>query len=102
MLTHTVKKVELFIEKPQLKRVVTLIQECGARRYTVIPAQEGRGLDGAWQDDLPVDAQHMVQVVVLTRPKKAEALLEGLAPILESWPGVVCVSDVQVMRLERF
>jgi hypothetical protein len=44
----------------------------------------------------------MVQVVVRTRPQKAEALLEGLAPILESWPGVAWVSDVPVMRLERF
>jgi len=102
MQTYGAKKVEMFVEKPQLKQVVKIIQDTGAKRYTVIPALEGRGLDGAWHDDMPVDAQHMVQVVVLTSIKKAEAILEGLAPILESWPGVVCASDIQVMRPERF
>lgn len=102
MQTHGIKKVEMFIERPQLKQVVKVIQGSGAKRYTVIPTIEGQGIEGGWTDDMPDDAQHMVQVVVLTSPHKADAILEGVAPILESWPGVVCVSDVEVMRLERF
>lgn len=102
MRTHTRKKVEMFIERPLLKRVVEVIQASRARRYTVVPALEGRGQDGGWQDDLPVDAQHMVQVVVLTSEKKADAILDGMAPLFETWPGVLCVTDVQVMRPDRF
>jgi len=100
--THPRKKVEMFIERPLLKKAQAVIKDSGARRYTVVPTLEGRGLDGAWSEDLPVDAQHMIQVVILTNETKANAILEGMAPILETWPGVVCVSDIQVMRPERF
>ncbi|MQX36260.1 P-II family nitrogen regulator [Roseospira navarrensis] len=100
--THTRKKVEMLVERPLLKRVLEVVKTSGARRYTVLPALEGRGLDGAWQDGQPVDAQHMVQVVVLTNEAKADAILEGMGALLETWPGVVCASDIQVLRPERF
>ncbi|KAA5607652.1 hypothetical protein F1188_02530 [Roseospira marina] len=100
--THTRKKVEMFVERPLLKRVLEVVKTSGARRYTVVPALEGRGLDGAWNEGLPVDGQHMVQVVVLTNEAKADAILEGMETLLQTWPGVVCVSDIQVMRPERF
>ncbi|MBB4287214.1 DUF190 domain-containing protein [Roseospira goensis] len=102
METFGRKKIELFIERPLLPRVLRLIKSTGATGYTVLPTLQGGGQDGVWDEGLPIDAQHMVQVVVITNAERADAILEGIKPMLGTWQGVVCVSDVQVLRRERF
>jgi len=102
METFTRKKVEMFIERPLLARVLSVIRDNGAKGYTVLPTLEGHGQDGTWSEGLPVAAQTMVQVVVITSEDRATSILDGIKPILETWPGVVCAYDVQVLRRDRF
>lgn len=102
MDTFTRKKVEMFIERPLLRRALTVIRETGATGYTVLPTLEGHGQDTGWQDALPEDTQTMVQVVVITSDARADAILEGISQIISTWRGVICAYDVQVLRRERF
>lgn len=96
------KKLEITVEAPLLSRVEELLARAGVRGHTVVPVLAGKGETGVWQEGLLTRAEQMVLVYAITSEQTAHTVLEGLKDILKTWSGVVCMSDVEVIRGERF
>jgi PII-like signaling protein len=100
--THSRKKIEIIVETPILARVEALLVKAGAKGYTVLEGAKGFGAQGAWQEDSLTQASGMMIVTVILTSEAADAVLRDLMPLLASWRGVASVSDVQVLRPDRF
>lgn len=96
------KKIEITVEAPLLARVEALLAAAGVRGHTIVPVQAGRGETGEWREGMLTRAEQMVLIYAITSEQTAHAVLDGLKEVLKTWSGVVCLSDVEVIRGERF
>ncbi|MEL6533122.1 MAG: transcriptional regulator [Pseudomonadota bacterium] len=103
MQTHDAKRVEITIEAIMERRLTEALDEAGVTGYTVLPVRGGSGRSGKWSREGQVSrAGGMVCVVCLIRPERLDGLLDAAFAVVERHIGVVCVSDAQVLRAERF
>lgn len=100
--TYPRKKLEIIVETAILARVEAVLVKAGAKGYTVLEGAKGFGAQGAWQEDSLTHADGMMIVAVILTNEAADAVLKDLMPLLESWRGVASISDVQVLRPDRF
>lgn len=95
------KKLDIFIEAHALGALETMLGDVGFKGWSVFTGVEGSGLHGAWQQTGVVEAEARLVVAIGTETA-CQAALGWLADYFKSYPGVVSVSDVGVMRSERF
>ena len=101
--THPKKRIEIVIEAPLQNRLTTLLEGSHVRGFTVMPALAGHGEKGSWQRAGQVsDAGRMVVVVCIVDPKHADETVESIYGLLARQIGIVTVSDVEVVRTEKF
>jgi hypothetical protein len=100
--TVTRKRLEILIDRPLAPRLIQAAAEAGVSGYTLIPVQSGSGRHGAWRDDPISGAEAKTIFLTIASAEKAERLVELLAPHLDSYGMLLTVSDVQVVRGERF
>ena len=63
----------------------------------------GRGHDGIWSSSGQVgDAGQMQAIICITDSAKLDSVLEGVLAVVARQIGFVTVSDVAVIRPERF
>jgi nitrogen regulatory protein PII len=98
---HRRKKVELIVEKARLEEILDLLRDAGARGYTVIPTLQGLGNRGTRANDLTGVGANVL-VVVITNDAVARRIVEQLEAIWGDAIGVLYVSDVEVMRGDKF
>jgi PII-like signaling protein len=96
------KRIEILTDAPLVPRIAAACEVAGISGHTVIPALSGRGRSGKWSEDRLSGAQSKVIVLAIASPERADALLEALAPVLDSHRLLVSVGDVAVIRGERF
>ena len=103
METHPAKRIEIIIEAPLARRLTDALTEAGVPGYTVLPVLGGYGQSGRWTRDGQVSAASgMVAVVAVVSEDKVEGLLDASFAMVERHIGIVSVSDVSVVRPERF
>jgi len=103
MRTHKAKRVEITIEAPMERRLIEAIEQAGITGYTLLPVLGGSGRSGRWSREGQVSrAGGMVQMVCIVREERLDPLLEAAFAVLERHIGVVCVTDCDVLRAERF
>lgn len=102
MQLHPKKKVEVILEMPLLRRGLEVIQACGATGYTVLPAHAGTGSEGPWKRGQVSDAFQMACVIVICDPSIAERLVDEVFALLRPYTAIVYVSDVGVVRSEKY
>lgn len=103
MQTHKAKRVEITIERVMASRLTSALTKAGVTGYTMLPVYGGSGRSGEWTRSGQVSAAGgMVQVICVVRPEKVDALLEAAFAVVERHIGVVCVTDCEVLRAERF
>ena len=96
------RKIEILVDAPLVRRVVAAAEAVGVTRYTLLPTLGGRGQGGTWSDDQVTGAEAKVMFVTITNDQRATALIDALAPLLESY-GLLLVSGlVDVVRAERY
>jgi hypothetical protein len=100
--TVTRKRIEVLIDRPLAVRLVEAAAEAGVSGYTLIPVQSGSGRHGAWRNDPVSGAEAKTIFLTIASEAKAERLVELLAPYLDTYGMLLTVSDVQVIRGERF
>jgi PII-like signaling protein len=99
---HPRKRLELIVDRPHLPRYVRLLEERGVNGYTVLPALGGKGSRGEWNPARLTDAADRVVVLAVLGEGVVEEVLGDLDALFERFPGVAFVSDVAVLRPERF
>ncbi len=103
MQTHKAKRVEITIEAVMQSRLTEALKKAEVSGYTVLPVLGGSGRSGEWSRSGQVSrAQGMVQVVCIIRPERLDDLLESAFEVVERYIGMVCVTDCDVLRAERF
>ena len=102
MKTHPKKKVEIIVERPLLRDVIEVIDSLGASGYTVLPTVAGRGKDGSWRADDVSSAFDRVMVIVIANEEVAETMVERSFDLLKDYNAIVTLSDVAVVRGDRF
>jgi PII-like signaling protein len=103
MKTYPKKEVRIICEAPILKRLQAHLDRAAITGYTIIPAIGGRGSEGTWsREGLIGDAGQMVVVVVILDAAKLDALVDDLYDVISGQIGVMSISDVEVVRSDRF
>ncbi|MEL6567506.1 MAG: DUF190 domain-containing protein [Pseudomonadota bacterium] len=103
MELHRKRRIELIIERMAYKRACRVLEQAGMTGYTVLPSMAGFGGGNRWSRDTDISAaSDMVVVISIGDDDKVDAALDQIANILGSHIGVVSVSNVDVMRPERF
>ncbi|MDP5336546.1 MAG: transcriptional regulator [Paracoccaceae bacterium] len=102
MQTHKAKRVEITIEAVMQNRLTGALQSAGVTGYTILPVLGGSGRSGDWTREGQVGRSGMVQVVCIIRPDRLDTLLDAAFGVVDRHIGVVCVTDCDVLRAERF
>jgi nitrogen regulatory protein PII len=103
MQTHRAKRVEITIERVMESRLTDALKASGVTGYTILPVLGGSGRSGEWSRSGQVSrAEGMVQVVCIIRPERLDGLLDAAFAVVKRHIGVVCVTDCEVLRAERF
>lgn len=103
MEMHPKKRIEIIVELPLQSRIATLLDTHDVLGYTIYHAQGGRGQEGTWQrDGIVGNAGRMVAFVCIVDATRLDELLTRIYAAIERQIGIVSVSDVEVVRSERF
>ena len=103
MDTHKRKRIEIVVERRLAFRVIDRVRaEPRVHGYTVLPCLGGAGRSGVHEADPLTDLQRDVLVTVVCGEPVARELLDGIVPLLDEIGGVAWLSDVEVIRVERF
>jgi hypothetical protein len=101
--THPKKRLEIVIESPMLRRVIGLIEGAHVSGYSVLPVVAGNGHSGRWEaTGLVAEAGKMYSVICILDQDQLDLLLTAIYPVVERQIGILAISDVQVIRAQRF
>jgi hypothetical protein len=95
------KRLDIFIEAHALEHVEAMLGQTGFKGWSVFQGVEGSGAHGAWRQT-GIGENGACLVIAIGAAKACDVALEWLADYFKTYPGVVAVSDVAVMRGERF
>ncbi|MBI1265044.1 MAG: hypothetical protein GC187_09965 [Alphaproteobacteria bacterium] len=96
------KKIVAIVESAHLRRMIDLMQGCGASGFTVIDGREGSGSAGDWSRDGVFEAVEMKLVHAVVTAETAERVLDKAAVFFQRYPGIIYAHEVEVVRGERF
>lgn len=103
MEMHSKKRIEILLEAPAQKRLTDLLDRLDVNGYTVLPVIGGKGHHGVWsREGLPSAAGTMVSVSVIASEERLDEVLEPVFELVRRHIGIVTVSDVMVIRGDRF
>lgn len=95
-------RLEVIVEAPLVRRVEAVLAEAGVKGWSVFDGASGSGRHGEWRSEGLHPADRKSLVIALTSRERAEAVLERLRALFTDYPGVAALSEVEVMRAERF
>ncbi len=100
--TTTCKRIELAIAKAHLRVFARVFETVGVTGWTALKTVGGAGTSGVWQEDQLTGAEDHIVVIAITDDKGADQVLAKISKLFERYPGIVSVSEAQVLRPERF
>lgn len=100
---HAVKKIEIIVHGDEEHFVRELLESSGSHGYTVVRDVAGLGAHGYHEGRLLFnDQDSLVMFLAVASQRTIHRAASGLKPLFERQSGVMFISDVQVVRLERF
>ena len=103
MQTHPKKRIDLIIEKPLLRSITERFDKAGVSGYSVLPIVAGRGQSGEWSAGGQVsEVGQMAAIICIVDANRVDAVLDEVFAVVRKQIGLVTVSDVSVVRPERF
>lgn len=96
------RRFEVLIDAPLLPVIEAAARATGVTNWAILPTVSGMVSGRAWHADELSDAdRRMLFLTILSEPK-AQALLDRLRPILDSHGLSLFISEVEVVRGERY
>lgn len=96
------KRIEILVDTPLVPRIVAQLKTVDISGWSLIHVDSGGGRAGEWQQDDVTGASAKTIVLAIASEAKMEALMDVIAPLLDSYRMLLTVGDVQVVRGERF
>lgn len=94
-------KLEIFVEAHAVDEIERMLKRVGFKGCSVFAGVEGAGSHGAWRQT-GVEEAGMRLVVTIGAESAAQTALVWLENYFAAYPGVVAVSEVKVLRADRF
>lgn len=101
MQTVTRKRIDILADEPLVPRLLAALDQCGITGHTLLPALSGAGRTGRWHDERLTGASK-VMLMAIGSAEDADALVEKIAPLLDSHRLLLTIADVEVVRGDRF
>ncbi|GAB2910295.1 P-II family nitrogen regulator [Rheinheimera gaetbuli] len=104
-MKHSAYQVNILAEKILEEDIIAMLDEEGAKGYTVLEAGGNSALHlHPAQHASLMDALHIMKIEVIVRePAKAEHIAERLMDeFFSDQPGIVTLSEVWVYRTQKF
>lgn len=95
------KRLDIFIEGHALTHAEAMLGQSGFKGWSVFQGVEGSGAHGSWRQT-GIGESSACLVVAIGDDTMCSNALEWLADYFKTYPGVVAVTEVSVMRTERF
>lgn len=97
------KRLELIIEKPAFKRACRILEDAGATGYTAFSAFAGFGGGMRWQRGTDLSASRdMIMIISVMDEKIVSKAIDDLENLIGAHIGLLNLSDVNVIREEKF
>ncbi len=100
--TVTRKRIEILVDTPLAPRIIAQIKAADISGWSLIHVDSGGGHGGEWQHDDVTGAAAKTIVLAIASEQKTDALVDRLAPLLDSYRLLLTIGDVQVVRGELF
>ena len=95
------KRLEIIVDLSLANWLADEAEAAGITHFTMLPTIGGRGRDGRWRDD-GIGSGGKCLFLVVTSVTRADALIDRIGPLLSDYRIVMAISDVQVLRGDRF
>jgi nitrogen regulatory protein PII len=103
MEKHPKKRIEIVIETPLVGRVTDCLDRMQVTGYSAVALTAGRGQGGSWSVNGQVGTVlQMTQIVCIADGGIADTVIDSIFQIVKPQAGFVAISDVAVLRPERF
>lgn len=96
------KRIEVLVDMPLAEWLVEKAAEAGIAHYSFISLSAGMGHGGTWRDEDVSGAVAKRIFLAIAGETKTAALIDVLAPHLDEYGLIVALSDVDVVRGDRF
>lgn len=102
MQLYRKKRIEIIVEAARAGAVIAMIENAGAKGYTVVPQVSGKGHRGIRGEAHLSDVFRNILIIVIASEETTNSILEESQALLENYAGIVSISDVEVIRNEHF
>lgn len=97
------KRIEIVIEGADLPALRETLTRCGATGFTVLRDVAGLGQHGWREGKMLFNEDASLAMIIAVAPESAvRAIAEELRLLFRTHAGVTFISDVEVLRAERF
>jgi hypothetical protein len=96
------KRIEILVDTPLVPRIVRQLKAVDISGWSLIHVDSGGGRAGEWQHDDVTGASAKTILLTIASEDKTNALTTALAPLLDGYGMLLTISDVQVIRGDRF
>ena len=99
---HPVKKIEIIVKKHDQQFVQDLLDQSGAKGYTIIKDVAGKGAHGFHEGKMLFNHQSsLIMFMVVADQSTIETVADGLFPLFEKGSGVMFISTAELARLDK-
>lgn len=95
------KRMEIIADIELCDWLADEAEAVGITHFTIVPTLGGKGLHGRWRND-GIGGGGKCLFITVTSAERADALIDRIGPMLSDYRIVMDMSDVQVLRAERF
>ena len=100
---HAKKRIDVIVESLVLRTLTETLDRASVSGYSVLPVLEGKGALNAWSSDGQVsNAASMVAVLCIVDPARTDQVIDVVFAAIKDRAALVTVSDISVIRPERF
>lgn len=96
------KRIDILVDAPLSEWLAETAASAGIPHHTLMSLHSGKGLGGAWRDEDVSGAVAKRMFIAIASEPKVKLLIDALAPHLDTYGLVVTISDVDVVRGDRF
>ncbi len=96
------KRLEVVADAPLCEWIAESAAKLGIAHFSVVSLTAGSGQGGAWRDEDLSGAVAKRMFIAVASEQKAVAFIDALAPRLDEYGLLATLSDVDVVRGERF
>lgn len=100
---HLKKRIDIVVEVPLIRIITKKLDESRISGWTMLPVMQGRGMVNAWSSEGQIsDTANMVTLFCILDPSQADGVIETILAAIKDRIGFMTISDVFVVRPDRF